>query len=45
MRSRRGAGVEGVESSSICLRSRPVDPDVVCSSVSRNVENKGIMTE
>ena len=22
-----------------CLRSRPVDPDVVCPSVSRNVEN------
>ena len=23
----------------ICLRSRPVDPNVVCSLVSRNVEN------
>ena len=31
----------GVETSCyICLRSRPVDPDVVCSLVSDNVENE-----
>ena len=27
-----------------CLRSRPVDPNVVRLLVSRNVENRGIMT-
>ena len=28
----------------ICLRSRPVSPNVVCPFVSRNVENRGIMS-
>ena len=39
------AGTYRVRFHNICLRSRPVDPDVVCPLVSSNVENSDQMTE
>ena len=40
-----GASPELISCHYYCLRSRPVDRDVVRQLVSRNVENKGIMSD